>query len=163
MSVQDQFTAEELARLVAGETITKSLKGGSTTSANKNADKVEEEEAYKPEAYTPRAHIAINSGGKVTKPAIRAKSGEIVNPEEGKVTGWSGDASDRWDQIEADKAEARAEALRLEEADKLIQQQLTPAQILNRLNATQRVVEKLQREVTSQKKEIAALKKEKKQ
>ena len=149
MSVQDQFTSEELARLVAGETITKSVKGGSTTSANKNEDKVDVEEEFKPQSFTPRSSIAINSGGKVTTPRVRpAHEAEAVDVGE-KITGWSGGASDRWDVIEAEKAAARVEASRLQEEEVRIQQELNPAQLLNKLNGAARIIDKLQKRVAA--------------
>ena len=158
MSIESQFTPEQLQALIAGETVSFGKKQvGTSTSADKNAQKsdvVDVPEEQKATHTSPRTSVPISGSTKVITPKIRSSHEAEATDVGAKITGPSGSAASRWDEIEAEKAEARAEAKRLEEAEKVIQHELSPAQILNRFNATQRVVERLQKEVTSLKKQL---------
>ena len=157
MSIQNEFTPEQLQALLNGETISFSKKQGTTvSSANKNAQKedvVDVAEDQQHTSVTPRASIAINGATKVTKPSIRDNSGEVVNPGAEKIRGWSPQADKAWDKKVADQQKAREELQAIKEAEERVKAELTPAQILNKLNATHRVVEKLQRDIAALKKQ----------
>ena len=155
MSIESQFTPEQLQALIAGETVSFGKKQvGTSTAADKTIDKVDVPEEQKATHTSPRTSVPISGSTKVITPKIRSSHEAEATDVGAKITGPSGSAASRWDEIEAEKAEARAEAKRLEEAEKVIQHELSPAQILNRFNATQRVVERLQKEVTSLKKQL---------
>ena len=154
MSIESQFTPEQLQALINGETVSFGKKQvGTSTSANKTIDKEDVPEEQKVTHTTPRSSVSISGVSKVTTPQIRPAHEAEATVVSEKVTGWSKQADAKWDEKVKAEAAARLEALEREEAEERIQQELTPAQILNRLNATQRVVERLQREITALKKE----------
>ena len=155
MSVESQFTPEQIEALIAGETISFGKKQvGTPVNTNKIIEKEDVPVDQQPTSTTPRTSVPIAGVSKVVTPKIRSSHEAEATDVGAKITGPSNSASSRWDEIEADKAEARAEAKRLEEAEKVLKHELSPAQILNRFNATQRVVERLQKEVTSLKKQL---------
>lgn len=144
MYAESQFTPEEIQRLVAGETITKSVKEQS--SASKKPTPAEPSGAV--ESYEPRFSVPINDKHDVTRPVIYDRAGKRVSPD--GVVGISPGKLDSIDEeLRAELARIKAE----EEAVKELRRVAKPEQLLNQLNGLRRIVEK-------QSKEIAALKKQ---
>ena len=155
MSIESQFTPEQLQALINGETVSFGKKqAGTSTAANKNEPIEDVPEEQRATHTTPRSSVSISGVSKVTTPKIRPAHEAEATDIGGKITGWSKQADTKWDQKVADQAKAAEELKALEEAEKVIAHELSPAQILNKFNATQRVVERLQKTVASLEKKL---------
>ena len=147
MSVQNQFTTEQIEALVSGETVsfnktnnTKSSGVESSTAANENTPAT---------SFSPSTSISIAKQEKVTGVNVRSNSGDVVSSANQTIKPNFSKESD------LERKEA-ARKLKLEEeqaAKDQLAQQSDPTQLLNTLNGLRRIVEK-------QGKEIAKLKKE---
>ena len=143
MSIQSQFTPEEIAQLVAGEAISKSQKVGTVSSAINNKEK----EGLPAEVYTPKASIPINDRKEVSRPVIRDAGGKRISPE-----GVVGVSKGTFDRIDEDRR-AAAQKLKDEfQAAQEIQSVASPANLLNQLNGLRRIVEKQAKEIDKLKK-----------
>ena len=149
-NIQSQFTDAQIKALISGETVSFSDKTNKTTDTQVESHPVADEN--KPKTFTPKTSVSIGKVEKVTGPNVRSATGELVRKAGDVVS----------PRFEENSPLARSEAARrLKEEEAKAQaaelaSQLSPAQLLNKLNATHRVVEKLQ-------KEVAALKKSAKQ
>ena len=143
MSIQSQFTPEEIAKLVAGEAISKSSKVGTVKPANE----IKEKEGLPAETFTPKTSIPINERVAVTRPVIRDSGGQRISPE-----GVVGVSKGTFDRIDEDR---RAAAQKLKDefaAAQEIQSVASPANLLNQLNGLRRIVEKQAKEIDKLKK-----------
>ncbi len=140
MSIQNQFTPDELKALIAGETVSKSVK--EVTPAIKTIDNSVVSEEQRPTTFTPSTSIPINSRTAVTRPQIKDKAGKVVSPDQ-VVTPSQG----TFDRIDVDLKEAREAAEASERAQREIKHVASPENLLNRLNAQHRLITKLQKEV----------------
>jgi hypothetical protein len=147
MNLNTFYSPEEIARLIEGEAISKSVKDSQVVSENKNTPLEPVAEAQKPQTFTPSTSVPINSRETVSRPNIRDQAGKRISPDD--VVGPSAGI---FDHIDEDLREAREAAEAQERAQREIKRVADPANLLNRLNAQHRQIEKMQ-------KEIAALKK----
>ena len=146
MSIQNQFTPAELARLIDGEVVSKVE---SATATDKTADKKPVEGALPSQTFTPTTSVPINSRVAVSRPNIRDQSGKQISPDE--VVGVSKGIFDRIDEDQR----AAKKALEAEvKASQEIKKVASPENLLNRLNAQHRLLAKMQKEIASLKKEI---------
>ncbi len=148
MSVQNQFSAEQIQALIAGETVSFSNNSSSGKVETPIAtDSISPEQA--PTAFTPSSSVSITKQDKVTGVNVRSKDGDVVSKADAVITPDFSQTSD------LERREA-ARKLKLEEekaAKAQLATQTDPTQLLNTLNGLRRIVEK-------QGKEIAKLKKE---
>ena len=105
---------------------------------------VQVSEDQKPKSYSIKSSIDISKVEQVARPNIKDQSGKVVSPKS-KISSPSGSAYSNHDaqrialdRVKAEEAEAKKE--------------LTSEAILNKLAATERVVKKLQKEITELKK-----------
>ncbi len=144
MSIQSQFTPEQIQALVSGEQVSFSNK----TSSGKVETPVATDNNEPATAFTPSTSVSIAKQEKVTGVNVRSEAGEVVSKADQTIKPNFSKESD------LERREA-ARKLKLEEeqaAKAQLAQQSDPTQLLNTLNGLRRIVEK-------QGKEIAALKK----
>ena len=144
MNLSSDFTPAEIARLVKGEHVSKSTRVETPSPTNKN---IEEEGDYTPDVRRASFHVPINDKVTVGRPNIYDAGGRKVSPD--SVVSVNPAVFDRLDDERLDKERSIA-------ADRKAAYELktlaNPEQLLNQLNATRRVVEKLVKEVAELKK-----------
>lgn len=145
MSIQSQFTPEQIQALVSGQTVAFTSKSDAEVTP---ANEIKEDKGLEPaSSVKPRTSVPITKVTAVSQPQIKDTKGSVVT--EGAVSGPSPKAFTNLDQ---ESARLKAEALAKQQAKAELELQANPAQLLNTLNGLRRIVEK-------QGKEIAALKK----
>ncbi len=143
MSVQNQFTPEQIEALVNGETVSFNTSSGKVETPS---PVINNEPAT---AFTPSTSVSIAKQAKVTGVNVKSKAGDVVSKADAVIKPDFSKTSD------LERREA-ARKLKLEEeqaAKAQLATQTEPTQLLNTLNGLRRIVEK-------QGKEIAKLKKE---
>ena len=146
MSVQNQFSKEQIEALVAGETVSFNKSSSSKVETPSPADSINPEQAAT--SFSPSTSVSIAKQAKVTGVNVRSNSGDVVSTADQTVSPDFSKTSD------LERKEA-ARKLKLEEeqaARAELATQTDPTQLLNTLNGLRRIVEK-------QGKEIAKLKK----
>nr|BDD46737.1 hypothetical protein 8 [bacterium] len=147
MSALNKFTPEEIQALVNGESISKSVKDTEVTAEVKT----ETNKGFTPAtSRSPRTSVPISKVSAVSTPRVKDTEGKVVNGAE-KLAGPSSNAFTRLDE---DRLKAEADRAAFAAAQEQLKQQASPEQLLNQLNATRRVVEKLQKEVAQLKKQV---------
>ena len=147
MSIQEQFTPEQIEALVSGEPVSFNKTSSGKVETPVATDSISDAEA--PIAFTPSTSVSIAKVAKVSGVNVRSSTGDIVSAADQVV---SPDFS-KTSELEVREA---ARKLKLEEeaaAKAQLASQTDPTQLLNTLNGLRRIVEK-------QGKEIAKLKKE---
>ena len=143
-SVQDQFSAQEIQALLAGETVTTSK-----VAKTKSTQVESHPDAAKSIAYTPSTSVSITKVSKVTAPNVRDEQGKVVSEAGVLVT-----PNFSEDSEVSKRDRARREAARAAEAAKAeLAHVADPVQLLNTLNGLRRIVEKQGKEITALKKE----------
>ena len=145
MNYQSQFTPEEIQRLVAGETVSKSTKAGEQPSAKKAAPADPSSAAT---VTRPQVSIPINDRVEVSRPNIKDKSGKRISSD--SVVNISSGTLDRIDQ---DRRDAESRLIAEAEASQELRKIASNEQLLNQLNGLRRIVEKQQKELTALKKQ----------
>lgn len=146
-SIQSQFSAEQIAALISGETVSFSNKTSSEqVESIPAANEISPDQA--PTVVTPSTSISIEKVAKVTAPNVKDNTGKIVSPASQVV---KPDFS-KTSELERKEAARRAALAAEEDAKKELAALTDSTQLLNTLNGLRRIVEK-------QGKEIAALKK----
>ena len=97
-----------------------------------------------PKAYSIKSSIDISKVEQVSRPNVRDISGKIISPE-GKISKPSGSA---YSSVDAERIALE----RIKAEEEAAKKELTSEAILNKLAATERVVKKLQKEITELKK-----------
>ena len=143
MSIQSQFTPEQIQALVAGEKVSFSKSGGKEVTS---AIKKEEKEGLPAESFSPKISVPINEKVSVTRPVIKDQSGKRISPDQ--VVSMTDRA---WSRLEEDRAEAK-KALEAQQAVQELQTVASPANLLNQLNGLRRIVEKQAKEIDKLKK-----------
>ena len=146
MSVQNQFSKEQIEALVAGETVSFNKSSSSKVESTTAADTINPNQAAT--SFTPSTSVSIAKQSKVTGVNVRSTAGEVVSKADQTISPNFAKESD------LERKEA-ARKLKLEEeqaARAELATQTDPTQLLNTLNGLRRIVEK-------QGKEIAKLKK----
>ncbi len=148
MSIQSQFTPEQIQALVSGEQVSFSNKTNSSKVETPVAtDSINPEQLAT--AFTPSTSISIAKQEKVTGVNVRSEAGEVVSKADQTIKPNFSKESD------LERREA-ARKLKLEEeqaAKAQLAQQSDPTQLLNTLNGLRRIVEKQGREIAKLKKE----------
>ncbi len=145
MSIQSQFTPEQIQALVSGEQVSFSNK----TNSSKVETPVATDKNKPATAFTPSTSISIAKQEKVTGVNVRSEAGEVVSKADQTIKPNFSKESD------LERREA-ARKLKLEEeqaAKAQLAQQSDPTQLLNTLNGLRRIVEKQGREIAKLKKE----------
>ena len=146
-SIQSQFSEEQIKALISGETVSFNKTTSEQVETPSPVNEITED--MRPTSFKPKTSVSIGKVEKVTGPNVRSATGEIVRKAGDVVS----------PRFEEDSPLARSEAarrLKEEEAKAQAEElasQLSPAQLLNKLNATMRVVTKLQKEVATLKKD----------
>lgn len=146
MSIESQFSAEEIQALLSGEAV--SFSKSSKTPKTKSINEETPSDASSPTVFTPKTSVHIGKVAKVTAPNVRDAEGNVVSEAGTIITpNFSEEsplAKNEKERLGAAKAAKAAEAELAQVSD--------PLHLLNQLNGLRRIVDK-------QSKEIAALKK----
>ncbi len=149
MSIQSQFTPEQIQALVSGETVSFSNKTSSgKVETPSPADSINEPAT----AFTPSTSISIAKQSKVTGVNVRSSTGDVVSTADAVIK------PDFSKQSDLERREA-ARKLKLEEeaaAKAQLATQTDPTQLLNTLNGLRRIVEKQGKEIAKLKKDQSA-------
>ena len=139
-NINDLYTPAELEALIAGETVSKTVK--ESTAANRIKENPVVSEEQRPSTFSPKSSIPINSRTPVSRPVIKDQSGKRVSSDH-VVTPSKG----TFDRIDEDLKEAREAAEAQDRAQRDIKRVASPENLLNRLNAQHRLITKMQKEL----------------
>ena len=147
MTIQSQFSAEQIAALVAGDPVSFSKTAKTDNSIRKDVQS--HPVTAEPIAFTPATSVSIAKVSKVTAPNVRDAEGKVISEAGTVVTPNFSEDSDL----------AKRERLRLEqeqqEKDARVElaKAVDPHHLLNQLNGLRRIVERQAKEITALKKE----------
>lgn len=147
MSIQEQFSAEQIAALVSGEPVSFSNKSSSGKVETPVAtDSISPEQLAT--AFSPSTSVSIAKQAKVSGVNVRSTTGEVVSKADASIK------PDFSKQSDLERREAARKLKQEEEAAAKAQlaQQSDPTQLLNTLNGLRRIVEKQGREIAKLKK-----------
>ena len=150
----DQFTEEQLARLVNGENVS----GAVNLESNKIQEKPEPTPAVVsdpdkgrgPQVFTAVTRAVIGESPSNLRPQIRNSDGSLVTGVSTKITTATGSSRIAYDKREDERRAAEIEAARLAEEE--LQKQ-NPSALLAEIKFLSRAVHRMQKEITKLKKE----------
>ena len=145
MSIESQFTPEQIKDLIDGKTVSFAKEDcASPGESNKKESKLDVPEGGSATSFSPRVSIKIDPVERVSSPNILNSQGVVVSRAEDRIPGPSETAFDNLDHARI-QAEAEVQAQR--EAEKELARVASPEQLLNQLNGLRRIVDKQQKEI----------------
>ena len=152
MSINTQFTDDQLARLVSGENVS----GSVNLESNKIEEKpepshavVSQAEGEGPQVFTAVTRAVIGESPSELRPQIRNSDGSLVTGVSTKITTATGSSRVAYDQQAAERKAAEIEAARLAQQELEAQD---PSKLQSEIAYLSRTVKKLQRDLSALKK-----------